>query len=514
MMARLLSGLFLVAVCGFVVLHYVDSVWTVSIDLAHHYALVARLSQHWNLPSNDDPSLEEMNVYPRYSHRLAAIVGNLVGSTFKGMQVVGFISLAAVWSGLAILLLSLPRGTLLWCFLILALFLQANRLFIHLELFGTELVGNYFFPQVVAQGAAILLIALVLWLERAKIPPVVGYLLLASSVPLLQQFHLLPALEVLATLALLVVVNALVSRNDKPWMALSFGLFCVAASAVLTVINSTFRAMLGISENPGLLMLNYTPTVLSLTIECLLVAALSAFLIRRWVVWEPGSARRSVLALKYVGALGLATAGLCLLQVLLLKFGYGSEYACKKYAFGLNTLLVLDLLLQLLVPGTRLSALWSGSWQPPGALAPIFQGMFPGVLVLTACLAILPAPSARVISADEIVSVENFVKQYGDVPASGASTRYDYGIGLFKEDRVFDYLISIGLLKAPRPNDATDLLLGLPLTKPGRVGRIFTRQGSTPWDIQDCRLVSSAEGFVILDGQCVLGRIAVLRNRP
>lgn len=514
MMARLLSGLFLVAVCGFVVLHFVDSVWTVSIDLAHHYALVARLSQHWNLPSNDDPSLEEMNVYPRYSHRLAAIVGSLVGSPFMGMQVVGLISLAAVWSGLAIILLSLPGGTLPWGFLFLSLFLLANRLFIHLEVFGMELVGNYFFPQVVAQGAAVLLIALVLWLERAKIPPVIGYLLLGSSVPLLQQFHLLPALEVLVTLALLVVLNALVSRDQNPWRVLSFGLLCVAGSAVLTVSSSAFRAMQGISENPGLLKLNYTPNVLSLTVESLVVAALSAFLIRRWVVWEPGSARGSVLALKYVGALGLATAVLCLLQVLLLKFGYGSEYACKKYAFGLNTLLVLDLLLLLLVPGVRLSALWSSSWQPPDAITRTFQSVFPGALVLTACLAILPAPSARVISADEIVSVEQFIRQYGNVPASGASTKYDYGIGLFKEDRVFDYLISIGLLKAPRANNAFDLLFDQPLSKPAKVGRIFTRMDSMPWDIPECRLISPARGFSILDGPCVLAKIGLLRSRP
>lgn len=45
----------------------VDSAGTfqsLSVDLAHHYALVVRLSEDWVLQSATDPSLGEMNTYP------------------------------------------------------------------------------------------------------------------------------------------------------------------------------------------------------------------------------------------------------------------------------------------------------------------------------------------------------------------------------------------------------------------------------------------------------------------
>ncbi len=503
---RWCSGLFLIGVCGFLVIYFLNSLWTTSLDVALHYAVVARISEHWNLPANDELSLEEMNVYPRYSHRLAAIFSNLIGSPLAGMQFLALLSLAALWSGLALIFLSLPRRMLWMTFGALAALLLANRFLVHLELFGNELVGNYFYPQLVAQAPAIMLIASVLWIERAGIPPVVSYLILGCSVPIIQHFHLLPALEILATLTLLVALNLFDARNKGRWAVFALGLFAILASLSLTVLSPAFATVRRISENNGVLQLRYTPNLLTLAIECLIVIALSAFLIRQWMRLDPAEARNNGLALKYLGLFGLAVAGLCLLQILVLKLGSGSEYACKKYAFGLNTLLALDLLLLSMVLIVPLRArLLTSQDDSLGLPAMLFQRTFLGLFVFVAVFTILPSPSAKVIALSDIVSVERFIKEHGH--STGLSAKYDYGIGLFPDRRNFDYLITIGALKAPRLDNADDLLSGYPPSKPRKIGRIFTRVGSKPWDVPDCRQYVSQDGLAILDGQCVLNRL-------
>ena len=65
----------------FLVIIEMDSIWTHSVDLAHHYALAFRISENWTLVGTDDPTLGEMNFYPSTSHALAAIVGLFFNST-------------------------------------------------------------------------------------------------------------------------------------------------------------------------------------------------------------------------------------------------------------------------------------------------------------------------------------------------------------------------------------------------------------------------------------------------
>lgn len=507
-MARWLSGLFLVATCAFLLSHFWDSLWTTSIDLAHHYALVARLSEHWNLPTSDDPSLEEMNVYPRYAHRLAAIVGTLVGSPLLGMQFVALASLAAVWSGLGFVLLSLPRRAR-WLLLgILSVVLLLNRLFVHLELFGNEIVANYFFPQLVSQGIATLLIALVLWLERARTASLMRYLILGCSVPLLQQFHLLPALELLAMLALLLALDVSDRRTEGRWRTFALGLLTILGSFLLTVLSSTFATMLHISENNGVLILNYTPNLMSLAIECVLASALSGLLIWQWMHWRAGEPRRDALALKYLGLLGFAVAGPCLLQIALFMLGYGSEYACKKYAFGLNTVLVLDLALLFTLPISRLRGFFTSAEETSlGRAATVLQSLFPSLLVLLAFLTIFPSPSDKAISLTEVVAAERSVRAYDQANPPSSAAKYDYAIGLFPDLRILDYLISIGVLKAPRVDNADDMLNGYPPSKPRKISRIYTREGITAWDVPECRQAVLQGGIVVLDGACVLEKM-------
>src|SRR3954468_3709966 len=86
----------LVLVVVALVLWNFDRLWSLSIDLAHHYVLAYRLAEEWRLPVKD-PSLGEMNFYPWMAHALAAIAGTVLSSVYAGLQVVALLSLAAVW---------------------------------------------------------------------------------------------------------------------------------------------------------------------------------------------------------------------------------------------------------------------------------------------------------------------------------------------------------------------------------------------------------------------------------
>jgi hypothetical protein len=374
-----------------------------------------------------------------------------------------------------------------------------------LELFGNELIVNYYYPQLVAQAGAIGGLAIALWLERTRLSPRVSYLVLAGLAPILAQFHSLPAVEVLAAGVLLVVVDAFATSGRNQRARLIFGASILLVSLVVTVRSPGFMTMMRLSENNGYLILRYIPDLPALAVECGLVLVLSAVLVWCWMRMEATEARLHALALKYVGVFGMAAACLCLLQVLALRLGYGSEYACRKYAFALSTSLLLDvpLLVAAFVP--KLVTRFVGNQkEAAGFMATLLQRSFVGVFVLVACFSILPATPDRVAAVSDIVRAEGFALHNRRALGSDASSKYDYAIGITGQNTGYDYLITIGMLRTPRWGDAEDLLFGRPPSQPRKMGRIFTRLGSIPWDVATCRQLTTPDGFAILDGQCVL----------
>src|SRR5580765_6333062 len=101
--------LFFLGVSGFLVLRFINSLWTYGVDLAHHDVLVTYLMEHWQWPAKGDSSLGEMSVYPPGSHVVAAIAGTVLGSPVAGLQVVTLLSILALWGSIALALQSLPR---------------------------------------------------------------------------------------------------------------------------------------------------------------------------------------------------------------------------------------------------------------------------------------------------------------------------------------------------------------------------------------------------------------------
>lgn len=479
-----------------------NSLWANSVDLGLHYALVVRITDLGHAPTTVDPSLGLMNGYPPASHTLAALLGKGLGSPFAGMHLTAVLSLAALYASLGFVLGSAPRQHLAVLWLAVPATLVLNRLIVHLELFGTEIIGNFFFAQLVAQAAAMAVLAAALAAEQAGHSHTLRYALLGFSVPILAQIHPLPALEILVVLCLLFMQDYLRASRGLRGTLLMPGLLIVIASVLITTLGPAFAAIRRNAENDGALPLIYTPNVTGMVILSGVVMLLSIILLAFWFRSSTSGVEPQNLVHKYWALLGLAIAALCLFQAIMLMLGLGSPYAVKKYALGLNTVLLLDVPVLLVASRVIRPLARRAGW--PDRAASLAWSSFPAWFLVVAVFTLLPPVSARIASVDEIRPLERFAMAHRDPHPGINAGKYDYAVGLYPPARVIDFMISIGALQAPQARNVEDFLWGRPLSNPRRIGRLFSRVGSLPWDVPGCRNLVLPEGFEILDGSCVL----------
>ena len=182
--------------CGFFVLLKIDTLFYGGPDLAHHAALVTRLMEHLDLQARStDPSLGEMQVYPACAHVLAATIGTIVNSPILAMHIVVLTVLLVAWSAWALAAGTLPRPAALATILFMAFLFLLNDAFIHLEVLGQEVVGHFFYAQLVAGAMACVALAGVTWLDADYRPAWQQYAFLAVAALLLSRTHLLAALQ-------------------------------------------------------------------------------------------------------------------------------------------------------------------------------------------------------------------------------------------------------------------------------------------------------------------------------
>ncbi len=484
-----------------------DKVWSNSVDLAHHYALVARLANSWHLSTAQDSSLREMSVYPRYSHILAAILGTFSGSPLAGIQLVVLLSLLAIWSALAFGLQSLPRPALIAVFCVLAPLLVANH-WAHLELYGGEIVGNFFFAQFAAQAAVIVILVLIMFAERRGGSATARYLAWAGAILFVEGVHLLPALELAAAFAFMVQADCWLGTCERRLKTFVSGLIIGLLTIAAVIAHPGFKVMRDLSENNGRLDLHYTSSTKSMGFLCIVVGILSFLLLLRWARVAPDKIPRDALILKYLSLYGLAISTVCLLQILMLKLGQGSNYACFKYAFGLDTLLVLE---SALLAVLLLKPQWFQ--QSPDILnsANLFDTVFAGLFILVAFFSVLPLKAEASVS--HIISIERFARFAHEFLMEQTAGRFDYAMNLKGLSNTQNYMLSIGALGAPRGANADDILYGRPLSDPTIVGHIMTSENVRYLDVPACRKYMSPDSIVILDGSCVLAQISLCQGK-
>ena len=493
-----------------------DTLWNESVDLAHHYALVARLMQHWVLPLASDPSLGEMNVYPRASHVLAALVGRIAGSPLLGLQLTANAATIAIWAVLLLFLRQLPARAAVASALALGALLWLNGQVLLLEIHGGELLGNFFYAQLTAQAGALLAMLAALRMERAGLPAWWRYLLLLAAIGVLCGVHLMPALELLAVLGLCCAMDLLPPRARSPRAAAPRAsplwalpaMLAPPAGALLLVQHPGFAVMRSISKYNGSLPVNHLDSTPLFGLYAGVVLLLSLVMLHSWRQAPAGERARQALGLKYIGLYGAACALMCLLQLLALAFNAGSDYAVKKYVYGLHTALLLELCMvpALLLAWHRTQALHPTparqlAWAQAAAL------LSPPLLAL----AVLMPLSQRPPSADtsSVVRVERQLIAVRDLRLAEPPGRYTYVARLDGVSPIFPYLFSIGVFGVPRDGNAENLLAGGVPANLGRVGHLLT--GETLAAAQPyarCRRADSPSGLALLDGSCLEAEIS------
>lgn len=505
----LLCGLLLVA-------RLADALWSDSVDLAHHYALAARLAQHWVLPAAYDPSLGEMNVYPSGAHLLAALVGRVANSTLLGLQLTACAAVVAIWVVLLLFLRQLPaRAAVLSGVTLLALLLL-NRHLQWLVPHGGELVTNFFYAQLTAQAGALLAMLAALAIERAGLPVWWRYLLLLAAIQVLCSVHLMPALELLAVLGLGCALDLLPlagrqrRQSAAPLARLGAVLPALLApliGALLLVRHPGYAVMRSLSDHDGGIFLHNLNSPLALGLYAGGVLLLSLIMLYSWRQAPAGEAARHALGLKYIGLYGGACALMCVLQSLALLFHVGTDYAVKKYVYALHTALLLELCMvpALLLAWHRRTALY------PTPARKLAWGQAARLLSpLLLALAVLQQLSPRIPHADTstLVRLEQQLTTVRDLRLAEPAGRYTYAARLGVSP-AYAYMFSIGVFGVPRDNNAGDLLgdrIPGDLAQVGHLLTIASLAEAQPY--ARCRQVDSPAGLALLDGACLQAEIS------
>ncbi len=306
-------------------------VYSTSIDVAHHFLLIDFLS-------HEDPAgiakadwMGPMRTYPTGSHWIAAALGLLIGSPYAAMWAlcvvgvyVSYFALARlcqqdlgifgllVFVGLVILVV--PSGTLI----------------------ADQIVDNFFYSQMI--GSAILFCLLLFGIGLASKSDAGVYVLAFVGAQALMWIHLIPALDLLGTVAIAMFfrlgLDAFAGRQVLR-RAGYFLLFIVVA-ALGTVLHPSFSAMRELSSNDGGLKFGIPPLwIYMIGLAIALVAGLS-LMVRR------GADRQR--ADEWIVAATLAAYALMTVQLLMLNLmGEGSIYAVKKHFFVVIPLTVVSL---------------------------------------------------------------------------------------------------------------------------------------------------------------------------
>jgi hypothetical protein len=519
--SRLLRAGLMLLVVAALTYWIMGRVWSGSVDLAHHYALVVRLAEYANGAFPLDPSLGEMNVYPRLSHQLAVVAGSWADSPMQGMQLVAALGVVTVWAGLAWLVATLPPPVAWRAGLALLVLLVLNGAKARLSVHGVELVAGYFYAQLVGQAVLVAALVASLYLERRQAPYWLRYALLVPVIYLLTGIHLLPALFLLMLMGWLVVADLLVQvRTRQAGMAVrsAVGAGLLLCALGMLVSHPGFATMRQISRSNGGIDVRYFNSPAALVALAVVVALASAGLL--WF-WMRRHQARAWLPLKYLALYGLAVSCLALVQGVALKFGLVSDYALRKYAFALVTM---ALILLALLPGLLSQRRASGTpASAPGApmrrAARWWYYGLPAVLVVVACLAV--PRKQPLFGTGNLVAIEQAVmglkKQMG-APPDG---QFDYVLGTQMRREVgftvatpmapaatppvLEYMYSIGHLHIPRggnPN-AHSLLFEHNIADWSLVARLVTAAGSAYDQVPACRTGMARGGLVVLDGACL-----------
>ena len=432
----------------FFILFNIDSLWSGSIDIAHVYALAYRISEHWWLTTYSDPTLAEMNIYPRGSHVIAAIIGTVFNSTFIGIQVTKLASIAVIWLSILVILNNMSRQIASVALLSFFILFLVNTFILRFDIHGHEVLGDFLYSQLVAHALLYLSLILSMHIEKKH-----GALLAAVSlVPIMffiATIHLLPAIQILGLIGGISAIKIFTTyKSDEDFSKLKIAVAAIIpiVSLVGLVVHPSFSAMRTIAKIEGGLELHNIPYPVGIITLSILVLITSFVLFVQW-------ARRkdNIIEAKYLAIYGAATSAICILQYALTYYDIGSGYAVKKYVFSLLTaiLIQLSMLVSIMIVksnnNNETNSVLSNS-NITGKTILYFLGLIVLLLVV---------PNNKRLDVSNIVELEKKITDlsYNEIPQPPAG-KFNVVIGMRGASNTpyysLDYLFSIALAKTPR----------------------------------------------------------------
>jgi hypothetical protein len=342
-----------------------------SVDVAAHYVRVNYFFQSWHLlPQADSP----MAGYSPIAYMVGGAIGRLVDQPFLGMSIA---SLAFIFLIYVFVFLGLERKTLAATLASYAsLFLAIAALHSTFALYGYEIVGNFFYAHAAGEAAFLASLFVLSGRERSR-----AELLLVPLLVLLLGW-LFPLAQIKVAIGALVLWSAKIvqdwlatRRVDGRALASLVILALLLAAAIY--FHPEFATFRKIAEHNGATNQAIGLITIASLAGCLLLASL--VLLGLGVTRKLGLARPLVIA-----TAGLATVVAYTGQALLyFGFGAASEYAVRKHAYALTTLLAAALIalaveavergLPRLLPSQRLPSLAGGG---PAAMIAAFLTVF------------------------------------------------------------------------------------------------------------------------------------------
>ncbi len=303
-----------------------------SVDVAGHYVAVNYFSHYWDTPPQVD---SPPGGYISIAYMVGSAIGRVVDSPFLGMSIA---SLAFIFFIYVFVFLGLERKTLVATLASYAgLFLAIAALHSTFALYGYEIVGNFFYPH--AAGEAAFLASLFVLSGRKRTSA--ELLLVPLLVFLLGWLYLIAQIKVAIGALVLWSVRLLqewlaTRRIDRRILGslIVLGVLCSAA----IYFHPEFATYRKIAQHNG---------ATNQAVGLITIAAFAgALLVASLVLFGLALTRKLGLARPlFIATAGLATVVIYAGQSLLyFGFGMASEYAVRKHAYALTTLLAAALI--------------------------------------------------------------------------------------------------------------------------------------------------------------------------
>jgi hypothetical protein len=468
-----------------------NNLWSGSIDFSLHYSVVRgirttmasidRNSGIWGAPFE----------YSTMSHKIAALLSQVVDSDILAIQMISMSALFIIWTIIFLLIRLIPGDASLYALIIITFSIVLNDIWFDFELWGNEIISNYFYSQIVAQSFSLIVIFFFIRNTQTHGIQYANMIMLALGIWMTSKIHLVPALVLLGVM-FFICLTELKKQKINYWTMNLLGIFLFILSLIL--VGPDFAAMRYVSSNNGSLVLRNSPDSNYLIGYALILSLLSFILIR--ISSNQSKLNNSEhLIYRILAFMGISVSALCTIQKIALYLNVGSEYAVKKYAFSIYTLILLtsSIILGVLFNQIRKSK------QQDVLRKRLNQSPYFYLICAFLTLALI-MPRSGVVKTSELVHYEKLMTELNnELPRTDRKVIVlKLGVGL----PAFDFMYTSGIFGTPFYESVEDVVINRELSTIHKYKYLITSEKISSKNSELC-LLEERGSYLIYDHMCI-----------